>query len=88
MDDVFLMIHDTCTIGPKFSEKFENLARKVMERETDIHWLSVNGQFNISFINRRASDHAYKVLHNMETLSKKHGIAIENNRVPDSNKRW
>ena len=42
-DDVFLMIHDTCTIGPKFKEKFENLARKVMERKTDIHWLSLNG---------------------------------------------
>ena len=83
-EDMFLLLHDTCRLGPDFKSKVLAAFDEYKNSKTDLLWCSSNGQCNICIFGRVTSDKALKMWGDWQILDKAHAIAMEHKRIPDS----
>jgi len=85
-NDRFLLLHDTCSIGPDFHWRakaaFGNFSG-------GITWISKTGTCNLCIFDRSVTEDAYDLFqHRPDVLDKHVAIAMEHNEHAASPKKW
>ena len=84
-EDAFLLLHDTCTLGPDFywraKASFENFCG-------GITWMSKTGICNLCIFDRSVTEDATDLFDRLEVLDKNVAICMEHNEHAASPKRF
>ena len=80
-DGAYLLLHDTCIVGPGFVEKAEAAFRCFRDGDSvDILWCSTSGRCNLCVFGTKASQAAWALWGDMTTLDKVRAVQMEHNR--------
>ena len=79
-DAAFVLLHDTCEVGPDFVPRLLNQYETYKRIKADIYWLSHKGQCNICIFNMSVARKMYERFRDTHTMDKMQAVRMEWNK--------